>query len=223
VPDTAAERLAHFRARICATTALRRVSLAHQHDQDTEDDIKSHKSALALLALALLSGKITKAQYIEKVTALLHSGMVTAAERGGADTAQASALADGILKSQTKRIDGLAHDLDESTLGDGDEAGTGLSAAQAALYAGGLAGMLWGAHQGAKTADAGDDREDGSDEPGAKAAQWDWVLDPETTNHCDDCESNADGGPYSKDDLPGYPGDGSTICAGNCRCRLEEA
>ena len=211
MPDTAAERLAHFRARICATTALRRVSLAHQHDQDTEDDIKSHKSALALLALALLSGKITKAQYIEKVTALLHSGMVTAAERGGADTAQASALADGILKSQTKRIDGLAHDLDESTLGDGDEAGTGLSAAQAALYAGGLAGGIWAAYQSGRV--ASDDDDD---------AQFDYDC-PNDKNSCDDCVDRADGGPYSRSELPSYPGDWATSCGGNDRCKIVRA
>jgi hypothetical protein len=93
---------------------------------------------------------------------------------------------------------------------DGSE-GSGLSVAQSALYAGGLASLIYASYQAGKTADAPED------------ATFDWVLDSGTKNHCDDCQSNADGGPYTTDELPGYPADGSQQCAGNCRCTIEAA
>ncbi len=39
--------------------------------------------------------------------------------------------------------------------------------------------------------------------------------------HCADCVENADGGPYSADELPSIPGSGETQCLSNCLCSLE--
>ena len=39
-------------------------------------------------------------------------------------------------------------------------------------------------------------------------------------DHCADCPAIANSGPYTRDTLPCYPGDGSTACASNCCCFL---
>jgi hypothetical protein len=52
-----------------------------------------------------------------------------------------------------------------------------------------------------------------------------WILDP-GAQHCDDCISRSQGGPYTFDELVetvGIPGDAPTECDGGCRCSLEAA
>jgi len=46
-----------------------------------------------------------------------------------------------------------------------------------------------------------------------------WVLDPRAS-HCHDCPRLASEGPYTPATLPAIPGDGSTECLTNCRCRI---
>lgn len=46
-----------------------------------------------------------------------------------------------------------------------------------------------------------------------------WVLDP-AAGHCPDCPRFAKEGPYSRDELPAMPGDGTSRCLSNCRCYL---
>lgn len=49
-----------------------------------------------------------------------------------------------------------------------------------------------------------------------------WELDP-AAQHCDDCISRSQGGPYTMNDLLSYvglPGDAPTECDGGCRCRI---
>jgi len=41
------------------------------------------------------------------------------------------------------------------------------------------------------------------------------------TEHCSDCIDLAAGSPYSKDELWTYPGQGDTVCLGNCACNLQ--
>lgn len=47
-----------------------------------------------------------------------------------------------------------------------------------------------------------------------------WELGARDESNCDECPARALGGPYTAEDLPGYPGDNSTPCVFNCRCRL---
>lgn len=50
-----------------------------------------------------------------------------------------------------------------------------------------------------------------------------WKLDP-GANHCYDCITRSQGGPYTLDELVetvGIPGDAPTECDGGCRCSLE--
>jgi hypothetical protein len=47
-----------------------------------------------------------------------------------------------------------------------------------------------------------------------------WELGPNDETHCHDCPIYADGSPYTPDDLPAFPGDGSTDCLTLCTCRL---
>lgn len=59
---------------------------------------------------------------------------------------------------------------------------------------------------------------------GSGAGFW-WILDP-NAQHCDDCISRSQGGPYTMDELVetvGIPGDAPTECDGGCRCNLEPA
>lgn len=46
-----------------------------------------------------------------------------------------------------------------------------------------------------------------------------WKLG--STDHCTDCVSLSEAGPYSKATLPMVPGGGATLCLTNCDCRLE--
>lgn len=40
------------------------------------------------------------------------------------------------------------------------------------------------------------------------------------SEHCPDCIELAANSPYTKDNLPSVPGDGSTVCKSNCQCSL---
>lgn len=46
-----------------------------------------------------------------------------------------------------------------------------------------------------------------------------WYLG-ETEDHCQDCPDRQIHSPYRLDELPGFPGDGSTQCLVNCKCYL---
>lgn len=47
----------------------------------------------------------------------------------------------------------------------------------------------------------------------------DWELGADQ-DHCDDCLSLADGGPYARGDIPTFPGAGDTACMSNCYCSV---
>ena len=196
-----------FRAHLAAAERLRRVHLEADLDAEVEQIIGSHKSALALLALALLAGHITRAAFIEKATALLTSGIQQAAVAAGTPGQDAAALAEKLLAAQQQRLDSLATALDDATLPTEETPGSGISVAAGRLRAGLLAGAIWAGYQAAKTIGGDDD------------AQFAWRCKEDQAS-CEDCTANADGSPYNRDDLPGYPGDGGTQCGGNCRCRV---
>lgn len=51
---------------------------------------------------------------------------------------------------------------------------------------------------------------------------FDWELDP-GAQHCDDCITNSEEGPYTLAELyeeRGVPGDAPTECNGGCRCNI---
>lgn len=52
--------------------------------------------------------------------------------------------------------------------------------------------------------------------PDTDTFEWAMLAD----EHCDDCPRWASGGPYTKQDLPAHPRDGSSQCRTNCRCVL---
>jgi len=83
-------------------------------------------------------------------------------------------------------------------------AGSNLASAErAALYARGSQSAYW--------------RGSVSDFDGAV----DWILGA-NTNNCEDCIEMADGSPYEPGELRQVPGDGNTVCLGNCHCVLVE-
>ena len=47
-----------------------------------------------------------------------------------------------------------------------------------------------------------------------------WELGASDESNCEECPARAEASPYAQGDLPGYPGDNSTPCMFNCRCRL---
>ena len=47
---------------------------------------------------------------------------------------------------------------------------------------------------------------------------FDWVLGD--AENCEDCVGRSENGPYTLDGLPGFPGDGSTVCMANCKCSI---
>lgn len=69
-------------------------------------------------------------------------------------------------------------------------------------------GIVWSAFWGARV-------ESGSEDA---LYRWDGTLDPMTCETCVDRIGNV----YRASRLPGWPGDRSTICNGNCRCWLFE-
>ena len=58
-------------------------------------------------------------------------------------------------------------------------------------------------------------------EAGDGAELYEWRLGP--TEHCGDCVQLAALGPYQKDTMISFPGDGQTDCLINCACRLVRA
>lgn len=153
------------------------------------------------LAAALLAGSISRAEFIERAQQALRSGIASGARGEGASADDAASIADQLI---TERESYLADYADELDAADEDTGGGLLG--RVALWA----GLAWAGAMAGRVASADDEE-----------AEFDWVC-KEDRNSCDDCEANAEGGPYTADELPGYPGDGTTACNGNCRCELRE-
>jgi len=48
----------------------------------------------------------------------------------------------------------------------------------------------------------------------------DWMLDEGINDHCDDCITLSNGGPYSSETLPTWPKHGDTACLDRCYCSI---
>ena len=50
-----------------------------------------------------------------------------------------------------------------------------------------------------------------------------WILGPNESGHCGDCQTFADGSPYRKGSIPTVPKGNDTPCLFNCDCRLQRS
>ena len=190
-------------------------------------------SSLGKLCIKLLTGAVDAVEFIQQATKLLQAAGKRAALIVGLSAPDATQLAADLyaaaeadltdFSTQIASAGALARAArDAKGQAEGSERGdvernleqreikSGLSEAQAVQRAHNWAGYFgWGGFQSALHQRA----QDG----GFKSA--DWELDP-GADHCDDCQANADGGPYPIDGLPTLPGLGDTRCRGNCRCRI---
>jgi hypothetical protein len=85
----------------------------------------------------------------------------------------------------------------------------GLSDAEIAARADMYGGAAWSAYQAGRV--------EGAQASGVEVATW--VKDDIETS-CDDCEE-LDGQSWPLDEIPSFPGDGSTKCLSDCRCSLK--
>lgn len=196
-----------LRARVHAAAAIAQATAQPQQYAEPADSddakvrtlIAAGGAAVALLAAALREGRISKAQFITRATATLRAQGQTVGELGAARYG----TADDFNVASLDRIEAAV-----AKYADTVTAGTS-SAAQLAAWAVGLAGVLHTVSQRGTG--------DGAQAVGLKTATWDCLDDK---NSCDDCIALAEGSPYTADTLPGYPAEGLTPCAGNCRCEV---
>lgn len=144
------------------------------------------------------SGDITKRTFRSRVKKILSQAYDQAYKNGGGVSAVSDEGEDWIKEfqaSQFEFLEGFANDI---------EAGTGTMEFDARM------GMYAKAVKTAYWAGSTIESEDGS--------LFDWILSD--GENCEDCLEFADSGPYTRDTLPAYPGDGTSVCKGNCGCSI---
>ena len=141
---------------------------------------------------------ISKKTFISRVQKTLNDAYLKAYQKGGGVKSPSEAgqtWLDEFKNGQFSFLKGFADDV---------ESGSGVMEPDMRM------GMYAKAIKPAYHAGSLHESDDGS--------EWNWDLGP--GENCEDCVSNAEGGPYSADDLPGLPGDGQTVCGPNCNCSI---
>lgn len=170
---------------------------------------------LTAIAIALKAGRISRAAFIQQSVSVLGEASSLGYNAGLAETDPAMVGQLPLPESAMSRV--AAQETYLEGFADVILAGPVPTDAAIAQRANLYSGIIWPSYQQGRAAGA-QSRVDRMPDSGLEV-WFDWE-DSGDERECSDCPALAENGPYRMATMQIFPGDGNTICGGNCRCQL---